>query len=187
MAGRGLAEDLLHVEAPHESRRDGAWRVILHHLADGQAAREHSAVRSAASSQRGFTLAEVLIAVAVIGIGLAAISMGFGIATSGVEVGRQQTTAVLLAEQRVEQLRTLVIANFVNVAIAAGTTQEAYGAIPNGPGYRRQTTIGDIDTNGDGIIDMKRVQVVVFYRPITERGTQGERQVTLVDVITRRQ
>jgi prepilin-type N-terminal cleavage/methylation domain-containing protein len=144
-------------------------------------------MRRAARDQRGFTLAEILVAVAVIGIGLAAISMGFGIATSGVETGRQQTTAVLLAEQRVEQLRALVVANFADPAVAAGTAQEAYNAIPNGAGYRRQTVIGDVDSNGDGVADMKRVRVDVFYRPITERGTQPERQVTLADVVTRRQ
>lgn len=154
---------------------------------DGQAATDRGAIRSAPSDQRGFTLAEVLIAVAVISIGLAAISMGFGIATSGVETGRQQTTAVLLAEQRIEQLRSQILANFADPAVAAATTQEAYNTIPNGIAYRRQTTIGDLDPNGDGVMDMKRVQVDVFYRPITERGTLAERQVTLVDMITRRE
>lgn len=141
----------------------------------------------ATGDQRGFTLAEILIAVAVIGIGIAAVGMGFGIATRGVETGRQQTTAVLLAEQRIEQLRARIIASFTDPLVVAGTTQEAYYTIPNAPGYRRQTIIGDIDPNADGIMDLKRIRVDVFYRPITERGTQPERQVTLVDVVTRRE
>jgi len=137
--------------------------------------------------QRGFTLAEVLITVAVIGIGLVAIAVGSGIATTSVETGRQQTTAVLLAEERIEQLRARILANFDDPAVAAGTTQEAYNALPNARAYRRQTIIGNLDPDGNGVMDMKRVQVDVFYLPITDRGTQAERRVTLVDVVTRRQ
>ncbi len=143
-------------------------------------------MRSATRDQRGFTLAEVLIAAVVIGIALGAIATGFGIATSGVETGRQQTTAVLLAEQRIEQLRALIVANFADPLAAAGTTQEAYNTVANAIAYRRQTVIGDLDPDADGVVDMKRVQVDVFYRPITGRGTQAERQITLVDVVTRR-
>ncbi len=140
----------------------------------------------ATRDQRGFTLAEVLVAVAVIGIALGAIATGFGIATSGVETGRQQTTAVLLAEQRIEQLHALIVANFADPLLAPGTTQEPYNTIANVTAYRRQTIIGDLDPDADGVVDMKRVQVDVFYRPITERGTQAERQVTLVHVVSRR-
>ena len=53
----------------------------------------------------GFTLAEVMIAVAVLTIGLLAIGVGFQQATSGVATGRGETTAVFLAEQRIEQLK----------------------------------------------------------------------------------
>lgn len=138
--------------------------------------------------QRGFTLAEVLFAVAVIAIGLVAIAMGFAIATTGVETGRQQTTAVLLAEQRMEQMRGRLVAGFADPAAAPGTSDEAYDTIPNGASYRRQTVVADLDTDADGAADMKRVTVDVFYRPITGRGMlQSERQVRLVDIVSRRQ
>jgi prepilin-type N-terminal cleavage/methylation domain-containing protein len=138
--------------------------------------------------QRGFTLAEVLFAVAIIAIGLVAIAMGFGIATTGVEVGRQQTTAVLLAEQRMEQMRGHIVAGFADPAAAPGTSDEAYDTIPNGASYRRQTIVADLDTDADGAADLKRVTVDVFYRSITERGTlQNERQVRLVNIVSRRQ
>jgi len=138
--------------------------------------------------QRGFTLAEVLLAVAIIAIGLVAVTTGFGIATTGVETGRQQTVAVLLAEQRVEHLRSRIVADFADPAVASGTTQEAYDTIPNGASFRRQTVIGDLDADLDGVADMKRLTVDVFYRLITERGTlQAERQVRLVNIVSRRQ
>jgi prepilin-type N-terminal cleavage/methylation domain-containing protein len=137
--------------------------------------------------QRGLTLAEVLIAIAVIAVGLTAIAMGFGIATTGAETGRQQTVALLLAEQRIEQLRSRILADFSDAVVSPGTTREGYASIPNGAGYRRQTAIGDLDPDGDGVTDMKRVTVDVFYRPITERGTlQTEHQVTLVNIVSRR-
>lgn len=137
---------------------------------------------------RGFTLAEVLIAVAVIAVGLAAIAMGFGIATTGVETGRQQTTAVLLAEQRMEQIRGRIVASFADPAAAPGASDEGYDTIPNGASYRRQTLVADFDTDADGVADLKRITVDVYYRPLTERGLlQNERRITLVNIVSRRQ
>src|SRR2546421_8481812 len=54
---------------------------------------------------QGFTLAEVLVATAFIAITAGAIGVGFMQGTGSVETGRQQTTAVYLAEQRLEQLK----------------------------------------------------------------------------------
>src|SRR5256885_12079895 len=54
---------------------------------------------------KGFTLAEVLVATAFIAITAGAIGVGFMQGTGSVETGRQQTTAVYLAEQRLEQLK----------------------------------------------------------------------------------
>src|SRR2546430_5422507 len=54
---------------------------------------------------QGFALAEVLVATAFIAITAGAIGVGFMQGTGSVETGRQQTTAVYLAEQRLEQLK----------------------------------------------------------------------------------
>jgi len=54
---------------------------------------------------RGFTLAEVLVATAFIALTAGAIGVGFMQGTGSVETGRQQTTAVYLAEQRLEQIK----------------------------------------------------------------------------------
>jgi prepilin-type N-terminal cleavage/methylation domain-containing protein len=140
------------------------------------------------SNHDGFTLVEVLVAVAIIGFALVAIAMGFGIATSGVEAGRQQTMATMLAEQRVEVLRSQVLANFADPQVAAGTTQEAYGSIPNAASYRRQTIIADVDPDADGVVDLKRIQIDVFYRSIVDpNAVPTERQVSLVNIVSRRQ
>src|SRR2546430_11034408 len=54
---------------------------------------------------QGFALAEVLVATAFIAITAGAIGVGFMQGTGSVETGRQQTTALYLAEQRLEQLK----------------------------------------------------------------------------------
>lgn len=138
--------------------------------------------------ERGFTLAEVLVAAVVIGIGLVAVAFGFSYATQGLETGRQQTTAVFLAEQQVERLRSVAMTSFSGTGwdtqLNAGVTNEAYNTIPNGAGYRRVTTITDSPLP----VDWKRIQVRVFYRPVTYRGVLAqERQASVVTLVTRRQ
>jgi hypothetical protein len=53
---------------------------------------------------------------------------------------------------------------------------EAYGAITGAPGYRRTTTI----TSNPSGLSGARVDVAVFYRPVTGRGVlTTERTVSL--------
>ena len=61
------------------------------------------------SGEAGFTLAEILVACAIISVGLVAVATGFGFGVDGVEAGRQQSTAVFLAEQRIEQAKELAM------------------------------------------------------------------------------
>jgi prepilin-type N-terminal cleavage/methylation domain-containing protein len=64
------------------------------------------------TGQHGFTLAEVLVAVLIIMVGLVAVATGFQYATSGVATGRGETIAAFLAEQRIEQLKTVAMTNY---------------------------------------------------------------------------
>ena len=52
------------------------------------------------TNERGFTLAEVLVATFIIVVGLVALASGFQFATSGVATGRGETVASFMAEQR---------------------------------------------------------------------------------------
>ncbi|MBI4254069.1 MAG: prepilin-type N-terminal cleavage/methylation domain-containing protein [Candidatus Rokubacteria bacterium] len=131
--------------------------------------------------ERGFTLAEVLVATFVLSIGLVAVATGFQYATSGVETGRGETMATFLVEQKLEQLKALALADWSNAALNAGTSTEGYGSIGGASAYRRVTTIAD-NPGGTCTANCKRVQVTVFYKPVTGRGQlDQERQV---DVIT---
>jgi len=61
------------------------------------------------SGQAGFTLAEIMVACAVISVGLVAVSTGFGFGVDGVEAGRQQSTALFLVEQQIERTKELAV------------------------------------------------------------------------------
>jgi len=66
-------------------------------------------------------MAEVLVATALVTVGLLAVITGFQYATSGVATGGGETAAVFLAEQRIEQLRAEAMRDFSAPDLAAGT------------------------------------------------------------------
>ena len=129
--------------------------------------------------EAGFTLAEIMVACAIISVGLVAVATGFGFGVDGVEAGRQQTTAVFLAEQRIEQAKELAMrqTGLVQLTVANLPATEAYGTIVGAPPSYRRTTV--ITANPGGVTGA-RVDVVVFYRPVTGRGVLStERSVSL--------
>lgn len=129
--------------------------------------------------EAGFTLAEILVACAIISVGLVAVATGFGFGVDGVEAGRQQSTAVFLAEQRIEQAKDLAARtpNLASLTVANLPATEAYGTIVGAPpGYRRTTAIIPDPGGATGA----RVDVNVFYRPVTGRGVlTTERSISL--------
>ncbi|MGH7384003.1 MAG: type IV pilus modification PilV family protein [Candidatus Rokuibacteriota bacterium] len=138
---------------------------------------------SGGSAQAGFTLMELLIACSIIGLGLVAVSAGFGIGLEGIEAGRQQSTAVFLAEQRIEQAKELAIKqpDLGAVTHANLGATEAYASIAGAPRYRRTTRIcpGDAGCVALGVPGVL-VTVNVFYRPVTGFGVlTSERSVSL--------
>ena len=131
---------------------------------DGLRSRRLSGTRHR-SRAAGFTLVEILIAAAVIGLGLVGVAAGFLHAVGGLEAGRQQTTAAFL--------------NYPS---------EGYGSVSsNGnpmPSYRRTVTIVDAP---DGLGRTKLVEVTVSYRPVVGFGVlAAERQVRLSALLTDR-
>ena len=140
----------------------------------------------------------MLVATAVLAVGLVAIATGFQYATSGVAVGGGESTAVFLAEQRVEQLRADAMSDFSAPSLGPGTTteycapaiiagrtstcQDTAGA---GASYVRRTTISDV-TGSMGCparpVWCKQIEVRVGYRPVTSTGELN--QARAIDVIT---
>lgn len=62
-------------------------------------------VQTMLTNERGLTLAEILVAVAVIGLGLVGLAVVIPVSSYGVQEGNQLTTATFLAEQMVERAR----------------------------------------------------------------------------------
>lgn len=135
-------------------------------------------------NERGLTLVEILVAVVIMTVGLTAIGTGMQLATRGITLGQQETTAAFLAEQRLEDVKAFALSTnaaqgFLNVT-NANFPAEGYGAIAGNPGYRRTTAVTQPSAT------MRVVVVNVFYMPVAVSSTNSERQVTLSTVLRQR-
>ena len=139
--------------------------------------------------QRGMTLAEVIIAVGIIGVGLIALSAAIPLAAYGIQEGSQLSTATFLANQRLEQVRnaTWQASPAVDtLGISASSTSAPVGDggattfVDESPmaapyaGYTRRVRVTDCGT-GLGcstIVDstLRQGTVTVSYRPMTGVG-----------------
>ena len=131
--------------------------------------------------ESGFTLVEILVAMAILMIGLVAVMQWFPLGTAGVETGRRQSTGVFLAEQRIEQIKAWSLpggpgfATIVNGG--ACCANDAFGAIPGYPEYQRTVTISPGPTPTTQL-----VRVQVQYRRLTAQGVLSSG--TQVDIAT---
>ena len=142
--------------------------------------------------EEGFTLVEILVACAIIGLGLVPVSWALTMAIQGVETGRQQSTAVFLAQQRMDQVKEVALIAteppLLNVT-AAAFPAEPYGILADAPRFRRIVTVSpppylDIVVGGVNLGKGIRVDVDVFYQQITARGVlTTERSVRLSSVL----
>ena len=145
-------------------------------------------VPSVLRDQRGLTLAEVIAAAGILTIAIFALMSAVVSGFTDVDRGRQQSTAVFLAEQRMEEVRSFAMSTsagqgFANLTAATYAAQ-AYGSIANYGQYRRTVTVTD---NPGGVANTKLIDVAVFYRPQTDRGMQGESSVLITTVVARHQ
>lgn len=104
----------------------------------------------------GFTLVEVVMAVAILGFVLGACLLSFSMAMKSVGTARNQMMALHHARFEIERLRTLA---FTNAALNAGTYP-----ISNA-NYAGNYTVTSVDTH------TKDVSVRIFYRNFIRGGT----------------
>jgi type II secretory pathway pseudopilin PulG len=129
-------------------------------------------------SQQGFTLAEALVAVGLLAVGLVGVLAAIGHGTASVDSARRSTTALFLAEQQMEAAKAFILGDktagqgWSNLTTAA-FPPEGYKAIPNYPDYRRVVTV--TNTPND-LPNTKQVEVQVFYRAV---GGSAETSVTV--------
>jgi type II secretory pathway pseudopilin PulG len=151
--------------------------------------------RSRLFNERGITVAEVLIAAAILGLGLAALMTVVPVASYAIQDGNQTSTATYLAQQRLEQVRNALWtavddcvglspdATSQPVPSPAGTcgatavTFPDEASVPGFAQYARSVRISDCGVTAcDGIIThsaMRLVRVTVTYRPISAAGSSN--------------
>ena len=165
-------------------------------------------MRRLISNQRGMTLAEVLVALPIITIGLLALLSAIPLSTYAIQEGSQTSTATFLANQRLEQVRNArwmatCPATVDNLGVSASSTaaptdgaavttfaDENVMAAPYAA-YSRQVRITDSVASttvcgGTGAITgtygLRTVTVTVSYRPLSATGTSavsGSRSVAV--------
>jgi prepilin-type N-terminal cleavage/methylation domain-containing protein len=144
-------------------------------------------------AQGGFSLVEMLTATAIVTIGLVAAAMAFQYAISGIEAGRGETLATLLAEAKLEALKGLALVDWGHVDLRAGTTTEycqpdhtGCSTVASPAPYRRTTAVTD-SSGGTCTGKCKVVRVTVYYRPITGNGQlDQERRIDVLTVFVAR-
>jgi hypothetical protein len=148
--------------------------------------------------EEGLTLAEILIAIAVLTIGLLGVAGALAVSTGGVtggitggqaaiERGFAASTAVMLAQEWVEEIKrrryTASDDELVPTSPSAptGFADQAFGSIPGYPNHSRQARI----FADQPAANMKTVIVTVRYRYASATGT-GEEGMTLGTIAARR-
>jgi type II secretory pathway pseudopilin PulG len=118
--------------------------------------------RSRCTDESGFSIVEVLVATLVLSVGLLSVAQLFAVSTKGNTAARSNTFTVMLAQQKMEQLRSLTwgfdtvglpVSDYntdtTNVGTLAGCTSSGTGA---GTGLSPSPS-GTLTQNTDGWVD----------------------------------
>jgi prepilin-type N-terminal cleavage/methylation domain-containing protein len=147
------------------------------------------------TDERGLTLAEILVALLVIGVGLVGIAVVVPVSSYGVQEGNQLSTATFLAEQMIERTRSVTWTEIPAtdcLGLSAGDAAPTTTTCPGTPGtvqtfsdepsvagvagnlpYRRTVRIeGCTVTACAGITHaaVRQVTVTVTYRGLSAAG-----------------
>ena len=120
---------------------------------------EKTSTDPAAGSSGGFTIIEILIAMAIFAIGILGVATMQLSAVNGNSSARKSSEASAFVQDRIELLMSVPFANIVN------------SDQTNADGYRVLTTIlSQSDLNADGTPDVMTIEVRVFDPSGAERG-----------------
>jgi type II secretory pathway pseudopilin PulG len=138
--------------------------------------------------QQGFTLTETIAAVGFLAVALVGLLAAMGHGTTSVDSARRGTTAVFLAEQKMEEVKAVALADWPNLTMARFPADEycppgtvpVNCPIPGYPDYHRTVTVKD---NPNGLLATKQIEVRVFYRPV---GGGAETSVVVSTLVVQR-
>lgn len=142
----------------------------------------------------GLTLPEILVSMAILTIGLLGMAAALIVSTGGVsaglnggqgaiERGNAVSTATMLAQERLEQVRRVAYTAGVDQITTASFPAEAFDSINGYPSFSRTVTIQDDTPSSPGV--MKTVTVTVRYRYAATAG-MNEEGLVLSTIIARR-
>jgi len=126
--------------------------------------------------QKGFTLLEVMVSVAIIGIALVSLIGSQSQSVSIAASSRFETTASLLAQQK---LTELALAGFDELRSAEGDFGDDF------PGYLWKIEVGDLgvdDTGIEGADDMLRTVDLIISTDLEEGLTFGVREIMMAPI-----
>lgn len=131
----------------------------------------------------GFTLIEMLIAISILAVGIAAVLPAFPLGTRIQKSAQMSATAVQFSQAKMEE-----IISSQYYEISAGIIDEPYGFDIIAPSYRRKTEINYFDPDNPGIpltedSGIKKIEITVFWR--SPLGI-GEKEVKLATLIARK-
>lgn len=143
--------------------------------------------------ERGFTLVEVLVAIALLTIGILGVVATTGVQSRGVASGaafgqaavsraNSIATATMLAQARLEEIKNAQYTASADQITTANFPDEAYGAISGYTGYRRTVAIA----SSTPVAGAKTITVQVFFQPLLETGIGQEEGANLVTIIAQR-
>jgi MSHA pilin protein MshD len=139
-------------------------------------------------SQAGFTLVEMIIAIVILGVGLAGVAVAFSVAIgrSADPVINQQLLAI--AEEMIEEVQLKPYASAANSA-PAGCARDTYNDVSDYNGYATSGQICTVDGVAVSVLAGYSVSVgvatatlsgVAAAKRITVTATRGSQSLTLV-------
>ena len=107
--------------------------------------------KSPISTEEGFTLIEIMIALVVMSIGLTALAAVQISAIRGNAFSKRMTTAVSIADEKIEQIKSIPYANIIS--------ESSIQITQSNMNFTRQVTV----TNNSPLPNSRKVEVVVTW------------------------
>jgi prepilin-type N-terminal cleavage/methylation domain-containing protein len=157
-------------------------------------------MRRLARDQGGLTLAEIVVAIAIIGVGLVALASTIPLSSYGIQEGNQVSTATFLATARLEQIKNVTwTATTDDLGVSpsstappqSGATVTFPDETPVAAPYTQYTRTVRITScaSGCGVNDanLRQVTVAVSYQPLTGVGqATASKSVIVTTYVARR-
>lgn len=135
--------------------------------------------------KKGFTLIEVLVAIFILVIGIAAVLQAFPLGMYIQKSAQLTTTAAQLSQAKIEEI---VSKSYSDPLLSVGTATESYGTISGFSVFKRVTKINYYDPNNPALIPaadlgIKKIEITVFWR--SPLGV-AEKEVKLTTLFAKR-